>query len=189
MAAMEKLSRITSIINDYKLTDLIVGGYTDILQGQRPIHHFHMSLHALYIVFEEAMIQLRVINNFSQLKVSVTDTITLDFDLDEDTVLCACSLSELYGLDYYYKTNYVDSFRCFLDQTSNLDEAVCRAVELQTSYNTINKVFFFDPAHYFGFHIGGSEYSRSWIDENAYLVDEYGSFHWVREEGKSGRLG
>ena len=116
----------------------------------------------LFIEFEEYILKLESINQYSKLKIKFVDEVMFDFDfeIEEDMIFAKNSVAELILIDTMVD-NRIESLECYnmelRDEGFECDSFFIKLFSGQE--------LFFDPTYIFGINIGGKKQKESWLKD------------------------
>ena len=100
------------------------------------------------------------VEQYSRIKMKITDEISYDYEIDEDMTRARSSVSEIILNDTMSEGNIMEQIIFYnLDEQQNKDELICDAIEI-TLVN--GQTLFLDPSYYFGINIGGNRQKELW---------------------------
>lgn len=139
------------------IEDIYVVGFTDIEDG---IMEFYSDLERMYFEMSYKYFAFESVEQYSRIKMKITDEISYDYEIDEDMTRARSSVSEIILNDTMSEGNIMEQIIFYnLDEQQNKDELICDAIEI-TLVN--GQTLFLDPSYYFGINIGGNRQKELW---------------------------
>lgn len=149
-------------LKDNNIEDIYLTGFVDIENG---IAQFYHDLRFIYFELSSRYIEFESVNQYSKLRIKIVDSVSYNYEIDEDMIRGKSSVSEVILSDTMAKGNSIDNIIFY--NLEEQEELICDAIEI----NLVNgQVIFLDPSYYFGINIGGKEQKQKWkfnLEENA----------------------
>lgn len=149
-------------LKDNNIEDIYLTGFVDIENG---IAQFYHDLRFIYFELSSRYIEFESVNQYSKLRIKIVDSISYNYEIDEDMIRGKSSVSEVILSDTMAKGNSIDNIVFY--NLEEQEELICDAIEI----NLVNgQVIFLDPSYYFGINIEGKEQKQKWkinLEENA----------------------
>lgn len=149
-------------LKDNNIEDIYLTGFVDIENG---IAQFYHDLRFIYFELNSRYIEFESVNQYSKLRIKIVDSVSYNYEIDEDMIRGKSSVSEVILSDTMAKGNSIDNIIFY--NLEEQEELICDAIEI----NLVNgQVIFLDPSYYFGINIGGKEQEQKWkinLQENA----------------------
>lgn len=136
------------------IEDIYVTGFVDVEDGMA---HFYHDLRCIYFEINSQYIKFEAIEQFSKLRIRIVDSVTYDFEVDEDMMKAQSSVSEIVLNATLAIGNDIDNIIFY--NLKEQEELICDAIEIKL---VNGQVIFLDPSYYFGINIGGKEQKQIW---------------------------
>ena len=144
------------ILKDSNIEDIYLTGGVDIENG---IAEFYHDLRCIYFEINSKYIEFESIDQFSKLRVKVVDSVTNDYEMDEDMTKAKTSISQIILNDTMSEGNYIVNIVFY--NLEEQEELICGALEMELANG---QVIFLDPSFYFGINVGGKKQKQMWRD-------------------------
>lgn len=143
-------------IKQENISDILLSGVVDIENG---IAEFTPMLTYMFFEFDTKIIKFESIEQSSKLKIEYVDSITYDFEVEEDMYPAKSSINEIVMTDTMAE-NTVKSVEIYGGVSRN-NELICDAVCFKLN---CGQQLFLDPTYFFGINIGGNEQKKAWLN-------------------------
>lgn len=155
-------------LKDNNIEDIYLTGFVDIEDG---IAQFYHDLRFIYFELNSRYIEFESVNQYSKLRIKIVDSVSYNYEIDEDMIRGKSSVSEVILSDTMAKGNSIDNIIFY--NLEEQEELICDAIEI----NLVNgQVIFLDPSYYFGINIGGKEQKQKWkinLEKNAKVRETF----------------
>jgi hypothetical protein len=149
------IEHLKEFINGMELNDVILVGFVDIVNGEA---EFYPDLRFMYFKFTSGFIEFESIEQYSKLKLRITNAIQYNFEVDEDMIRGKSSISEIVLEDTMDSNNIIKDL-VFYNLECKCNEIICDAMEIILLNG---QTIFLDPSYYFGVNIGGMRQKERW---------------------------
>ena len=143
-------------IKQENISDILLSGVVDIENG---IAEFTPMLTYMFFEFDTKIIKFESIEQSSKLKIEYVNSITYDFEVEEDMYPAKSSINEIVMTDTMAE-NIVKSVEIYGGVSRN-NELICDAVCFKLN---CGQQLFLDPTYFFGINIGGNEQKKAWFN-------------------------
>lgn len=149
------IEQLKDFIKNMELVDIILVGSMELNnEGTQ----FYPDLRFMYFVFTSGLIEFESVEQYSKLKLSISESIRYEFEIDEDMVKAKTSISDIVLEDTMDSGNIIKDL-VFYNLECKGSEIICDALEIIL----INEqTIFLDPSYYFGINIGGIRQKERW---------------------------
>jgi len=176
MSASPALDRkVARLLEQQRLTDILIPGTLPVT-GTVP-RRLQPYAETIYLKFSERYLRCDSVHQYSELRLTVTDEISLDVPMDEDDELATASMFEQLIGDGY-DAIFCTSLRCYIEVAPVSGETRILSAALSLESNTL---LFIDPAQTFGIRIGGPDQRDRWLKHNLH-AGVSGADVWVRAQ-------
>lgn len=142
-----------------KIEDFIITGTSDT---DEEIIEFIPDYTLMYFEINNRYLCFESVEQFSKLKLSVTDKINYHEVSDEDFKYSFMSIIDLLLINGIYSTYTIDKVILYNGTIEN-ETIICDAAKITMSSG---QTIFFDPSNLRGISIGDSAMESNWIDNN-----------------------
>ena len=143
-------------ISEENISDILSTGIVDIEEG---IAEFIPMANYIFIEFMTKIIKFELVEESLKLKLNYVDSITYDFEVEEDMYPAKSSISN-FILTSTLADNTVKLIEVY-DGKQTENEISCCAISFLLSSG---QELFLDPASCFGLNIGGMEQKDLWLN-------------------------
>ena len=149
------IEHLKDFIKDMELVDIILVGFTELNNDETL---FYPDLRFMYFMFTSGLIKFESVDQYSKLKLSISDSIQYNFEVDEDMLKGKSSIGDIILEDTMDSGNIIKDL-VFYNLECKGGEIICDALEIIL----INKqTIFLDPSYFFGINIGGIRQKERW---------------------------
>ena len=149
------IEHLKDFIKDMELVDIILVGFTELNNDET---QFYPDLRFMYFMFTSGLIKFESVDQYSKLKLSISDSIQYNFEVDEDMLKGKSSIGDIILEDTMDSGNIIKDL-VFYNLECKGSEIICDALEIIL----INKqTIFLDPSYFFGINIGGIRQKERW---------------------------
>lgn len=145
------------LIKQENISDILLSGVVDIENG---IAEFTPMLTYIFFEFDTKIIKFESIEQYSKLKIEYVDSVTYDFEIEEDMYPAKSSIIEIVMTDTM-ADNSTNSIEIYGDCSENNKVLICDAICLKLN---CGQELFLDPTYFFGINIGGMEQKKAWLN-------------------------
>lgn len=140
------------------ITDIISTGVVNI---ENKSSEFLPDLRILHFEISDKFVVFEAIEQFSKIKISVSEKLKYYDVNDEDMPECHMSLANIVLWDIYDKGNRVTEIYLYDQRSEDTESIICDAVKIKLQSG---QTLFLDPAYIFGINIGGNSLEKRWFD-------------------------
>lgn len=143
---------------NHPIIDIISTGIVSIENG---LAEYLPDLRVLHFEIADKFVVFESIEQFSKIKISISDDLYYyDID-DEDMIKSYMSIANIILWDINDKGNKVTEIYLYNFQMENRGVIICDAVKICLLNN---QTIFLDPKYYFGINIGENNQERRWFE-------------------------
>ena len=169
---MSVIKSITDLFKSKPLVDITVAGISHTRTG---IKRFVPSLMDVYLHFDERLLlRCSSIEQYSRLRIALTEEIEEERDIPSDSEFCTCSLSKVL-LKYPDEARYITSLKMVSNNRDELEDGVvaCAGFDIQGE-----GFLFMDPMTLIGIQLGGSQRYNEWLEEFKGRWEQMAEYVW-----------
>ncbi|GAA0177167.1 hypothetical protein SH2C18_04430 [Clostridium sediminicola] len=158
--------KLRKLVNLNTLEDIYLSGFVDIEDG---VAEFYPNMRYLYFSLGDVYIEFQSVEQFSKMKIIITDSVRHEFEIDEDMIPSKASINEVILVDTL-ADNRIKEMLLYNISSICDNDIICDAVQI----NLISgQKIFLDPTFYYGIGIGGT-LQKEWWENN--LSDDMPQF-------------
>jgi hypothetical protein len=148
-------------LKNKNITDIVRVGFIDIEDN---IAEMTIMNEYMFIEFDDIFLKLTSVEQYSRLKIELSDNLSFDFEIDEDMIKSKVSVDTIM-LDDTMADNRIDFLELYTSSTIDDNQLICDAISIHL---VCNQEIFIDPSFYFGLNVGGINQKKKWFDN---LID------------------
>ncbi|MGF1487523.1 MAG: hypothetical protein ACFBSE_10580 [Prochloraceae cyanobacterium] len=145
------------VIKQENISDILLSGVVDIENG---IAEFTPMLTYMFFQFDTKIIKFESIEQYSKLKIEYIDSVTYDFEIEEDMYPAKSSIIEIIMTDTM-ADNSINSIEIYGYFSENNKVLICDAICFKLN---CGQELFLDPTYFFGINVGSNEQKKAWLN-------------------------
>lgn len=144
-------------IKQQDISDILLCGLMDIEEG---IAEFIPMMNYVFFKLDTQILKFELIEKSLKIKIKYVDSLTYDFDIEEDMYPARSSISDIVLISTLAE-NTIKSIEVY-DGEYLENELLCSAISFHLGSG---QELFLDPVSYFGINIGSKEQKEFWLSD------------------------